>query len=99
MQPQGREGSRKGADGEATEGNRQESGGGTVGKGEGKMISDRMLFVQCDSRGCDDRVDFSFSLVLNNPNWRQSELFEGWEIDWAGAQGSAYCPKHAKDEQ
>lgn len=60
------------------------------------MISDPTLFVECDR--CDERVDFTFSLVLDDPNWQISDLFKGWEIDWAGTSGAARCPKH-KDEE
>ncbi len=56
------------------------------------MISDPTLFVECDY--CHSQVDFSFSHVLNNPDvWMDSPRFDGWYIDWQGADGDAMCPE------
>ncbi len=56
------------------------------------MISDPTLFVDCD--GCKDRIDFNFSLVLNNKeDWQSDVRFSGWYIDWSGDYGDAVCPK------
>jgi len=61
------------------------------------MISDPTLFVECDR--CGERVDFTFAFVLARPGcWRDDEIFNGWFIDWRGAQGNALCPGCAEED-
>lgn len=54
------------------------------------MIGDSPLFVECD--GCQERIDFTFSLVLSSGGWAGSDLFNGWDIDWSGSSGDSLCP-------
>lgn len=61
------------------------------------MISDPILFVQCDR--CDAKAEFTFALVLDKKRWQEDVRFNGWYIDWSGVHGKALCPTHRAEAE